>query len=328
MTPTSTPAASTAPPSGSALLEEEARQHPYWKSNSYALLVGNLSNTLGFSIFYPYFPLMVREMGVEQNLDSVVGYLAGMYFLVSFLSGPVWGGLADHYGRRSMILRAGFGMGVGFTLSALMPSLTWFVLVFAVVGLANGYVPSGMGLIATNTPRRHLGWALSLAQSGTLIGTTVGPLVGAVLSGLMPTYRDLFFIAGGFSTLAGLVALFWVKERHTRPTEPFRLSILADSRVILRQPGMGVLMVLHTVFNLIYFGSTPVIALFVLSMAGGAPVIDGLRVETWMGLATLALTVASIAAMPLWGRALDRWEPGRVMAIGLGLSALSMLPLL
>ncbi|MDH5751412.1 MAG: MFS transporter [Deltaproteobacteria bacterium] len=300
-------------------------EYPFWRRNMAALALGNFCNTAGFSTYYPFLPMMVLETGTEMELETAVGLLVGLFFLMSTLLGPVWGAFADHYGRRSMVLRAGFGMSAGFALMNLAPSLGWFIPLFMLVGITNGYVPAALSLAAANTPQKKMGLALSTLQTGSVIGVSLGPALGAYLASLLPSYRDLFWVSSAASFTAGLAALLLVRERHVRPREPFRVHLIADSLVILRQRGLGLLMFLSFLFNFTFFGSTPVVALLVIEMAGGAREVDGLRVDTWVGVTTLSMTVASTLALPVWGRLLDRYEPARLLMIGLGLTALVLL---
>ena len=313
-------------PTKSAPLAESPFEHT-WRGNTLALSLGAFHNTMGFTIYFPFLPFIVMEMGVEGELETVVGMLVGAFFVVSFLLGPVWGGMADHFGRKTMVLRAGFGMGIGFALLAMAPNLWWFLPFYALVGVFNGYVPAAMALVATNTPPRRMGRAISTLQTLLLLGTTVGPALGAFLAGVLPMYRYLFWFSSGASLVAGTVALFFTREVHIRPEGPFRLHLIADARKILRAPRMGLLMMLNFIFSLSFFGSTTVVAVYTLQMAKGQTHMDGLAMETWVGLVALALTISSALAAPVWGRLLDRFEPRLVLAIGLGLTTASLLPI-
>jgi len=48
----------------------------------------------------------------------------------------------------------------------------------------------------------------------------------------------------------------------------------------------------------------------------------------WIGAVALGLGVSAVVAMPIWGRVLDRTEPGRVLAFATGAAALTHVPLL
>ena len=295
----------------------DGERYPHWRRNMRALAVGTFCNTLGFTVCFPYLALIVQELGVTGHLATWVGVIAGGFFTVSFLLAPVWGTFADHFGRRSMVLRAGLGMSVGFALLGLSGSMAWFLPCFVLVGTCNGYVPAAIALVATNTPRRSMGRALATVQSAALVGTTCGPAVGAFLAGALPRYRDLFWVSSAMSLLAGTLALAFARETGERPPGPFRLTVLRDSRVILRVPTLWVLYLVSFLFSIAMFGSTTVIALYVLEIARDPAGLRGISLESWVGIATMALTISSAAAAPLWGRWLDRFEPGRVLALSL-----------
>src|SRR5687767_5469880 len=93
-------------------VDEESRQYPYWRSNRWAIPLANLLCGLGFNLGWPFVPLMVRGLGIQENLETWVGTMLLAFYLVAFFVNPVWGSIADHYGRKLMVLRAMFGMGV------------------------------------------------------------------------------------------------------------------------------------------------------------------------------------------------------------------------
>ena len=94
-----------------AAADEESRQFPYWRRNLRVLPAANLLCSLGFFMSWPFLPLMVRGLGVHENLETWVGYMMLVFYLISFAVNPIWGGIADHYGRKIMVLRAMVGMG-------------------------------------------------------------------------------------------------------------------------------------------------------------------------------------------------------------------------
>lgn len=297
--------------------DPDLQRFPHWRRNTAALSVGVFCNTMGFTVSFPYLALIVKGLGAHGNVETWVGLLAGGFFTVSFLLQPVWGTFADYFGRKSMVLRAGLGMFLGFAALGMVSSMTWFLPLFIVVGTCNGYVPSAVALVATNTPRRSLGKALSTVQSMQLLGTACGPVLGAWLATTFPSTRDLFWVSCVMSGLAGTVALLLVHEQMERPDTRFRLTVLQDTAIILRVPASWVLFLISFLFATAMFGSTPVIALYVMEITRGGHGLGSLGLETWVGLATMALTISSAVAAPLWGRWLDRFEPERVLALSL-----------
>jgi len=75
------------------------------------LWVTQVVSEVAFSFALPFLPLYIRELGVEDVAE--VGLWAGVMsagFSVSMATmGPVWGWVADRYGRRLMVQRAMFG---------------------------------------------------------------------------------------------------------------------------------------------------------------------------------------------------------------------------
>ena len=145
-------------------------RYRHWRRNANTIAAGNLLTNLGWSAAFAFLPLVVQDMKTGGTLELWVGIISFAYFCMSCLFTPVWGVLADHYGRKSMVLRAGLGMGVGFTLTSFMDKPLHLLLAMMLVGLANGYVPAGQVLVATNTPRDRVGGALAFTQSFAWIG--------------------------------------------------------------------------------------------------------------------------------------------------------------
>lgn len=309
--------APNSPSAETVIRQSGGEDNPYWRRNTRTLALGNLMVNLGWSTSFAFLPLVVRDMGVGGNLERWVGAIVFSYFAMSCVSTPVWGVLADYYGRKSMVLRAGLGMGVGFTLLSMVTDPLPFLLLMMVVGLANGYVPSGLALIATTTPRTQMGGALALAQVGAWLGTMIGPLAGAALMGVLPQHRHLFTVTGLIMLAAGLLALFLVREQHVRPLHSLRINLRADVRRLLQVPELWVLYYMSFLFAATVFGSTTVVSLFTLQMLETQPVFGGYGVETWIGITALGLTVASVMVLPVWGSLLNRYEPVRLLRIQL-----------
>ena len=167
-------------------------RHAHWQRNARALAAGNVLINIGWNASFAFLPLIVESLGVVRNLALWVGAMMFGYHAVSCVFTPVWGVLADHYGRKSMVLRAGFGMAAGFGVLSITSDPLLFLIVMVLTGLANGYVPAGQALVATSTPREHMGGALALTQAGAAGGMLLGPLVGAALLAWLPTSQLLF----------------------------------------------------------------------------------------------------------------------------------------
>lgn len=284
------------------------------------------SHTLGFGIVNPFFPLILKDMGATGRLEIWVGYAMGSYFTLSFFLTPLWGVVADHYGRKLMALRTSLGMATIFLLLPAMPSMGWFLFLFILMGTTNGFIPATSALIATNTPNRSMGRSLSFVQTGTLIGGALGPAVGAVIASLLPAYRYLYWVSAASLLTGGMLTMFFARERHQRPAAPFRFHLWEDLQVILRIPNFLVLMLITFTHTFVFLGAGTIVSIFTLDLLASQGIHTGSQVNYWVGAVTLALTLASAMAVPFWGRRLDRYGAGRILAVSLLAGALGSIP--
>lgn len=307
--------------------DEESQKFPYWRRNLRVVPLANLLCGLGFSLSWPFVPLMVRGLGVHEHLETWVGYMLLVFYLISFVVNPIWGGIADHYGRKVMVLRAMLGMGFAMMLVPFASTPIWFASLFMLIGLFNGFTPAGVALLVANTPPTRIGSAVSLAQTGGLVGQALGPAVGAVLAALIDRQHWLFWISGGLMLSGGtLVALFVHEVKQLAPGR-WRPQWVSSLRELLAVRRMGSLFLLAFLFSVMWYGSVTNISVFVLQLLEAQPADAGTE-AFWVGAAAMAMAVSMLVALPLWGRVLDRVGPARVLAFSAAASVITHLPLL
>ena len=314
-------------PTASHAAEEESRQFPYWRRNLRALPPANLLCGLGFSLAWPFLPLMVRDLGVEENLETWVGYMLLVFYLVSFAVNPIWGGIADHYGRKLMVLRAMLGMGGAMMLVPFASTPIMFASFVMLIGVFNGFTPAGVALLVANTPPTRIGRAISLAQTGGMVGQALGPALGALLAAAIDRQHWLFWISGGFMLSGGLLVALFVREVKQLAPGPWRPHWLGSLRDLLAVPRIGLLFLLALLFSVMWYGSVTNISLFVLQLleTQGA---DPEREAFWVGTAAVAIALSMLVALPFWGRMQDRIGPARVMTFAAAATVITHLPLL
>ncbi len=291
------------------------------------LPVANMLCALGFAVSFPFLPLMVRGLGVTENLGPWVGTMMFVFFTVSFAANPVWGSIADHFSRKLMVLRAMLGMGVMMSLVPLAPSPLAFAAMFCAIGLFNGFTPAGMSLLVANTPPRKIGSVLSYAQTGNLVGQTMGPALGTLLAGFMAHHHSMFSVSGGLLFCGGLLVLFFVHEVRQPAPGPWRLDWIGHLRDVLKAPRMGALFVVSFLFTMMWSGNVTIVTLFMLDLLAANPGTAGGETR-WIGAAAMGLAFSSVIAMPLWARVIDRVGPARVMRWTGTAAIVTQLPLL
>jgi MFS family permease len=87
-----------------------------WKRNLWVLWVGVFFTASSFSMVIPFLPIFLLQIGVHQHTEMWSGLIFGASFFAGALSSPFWGRVADKYGRKPMIIRAGFVLFVIYTL--------------------------------------------------------------------------------------------------------------------------------------------------------------------------------------------------------------------
>lgn len=305
----------------------ESRQYPHWRRNLLVLPPANLLCGLGFNLSWPFVPLMVRGLGVHENLETWVGAMLLFFYLVSTTASPLWGGIADHYGRKLMVLRAMLGMGVAMMLVPFAPTPLWFAGLIMVVAVFNGFTPAGIALLVANTPPARIGRALAYAQTGGHLGHALGPAVGAVLAALVDRHHALYWISGGLMLSGGILVVLFVREVKQLAPGPWRPQLLGSLRELAAVPRIVPLFVLAFLFSVMWHGSVINISVFVLQLLEGVGADAG-EEAYWVGAAAVALAVSMLVATPVWGRVIDRIGSGRVLAFGIAATAITHLPLL
>lgn len=309
------------------LSDEASRKFPHWRRNQLVLPIANVLCGLGFSLAWPFVPLMVRGLGVTEHLETWVGYMLLVFYLIGFVVNPIWGSIADHYSRKMMVLRAMLGMGCTMMLVPFAPTPLWFAGLLMLIGVFNGYTPAGVALLVANTPPARIGRVVSLAQTGGLVGMAMGPAVGAALAALMDHPHSLFWMSSALMLSGGTLVALHVHEVKQVPQGRWRPQWIGSLRELLAVPRIGVLLLLAFLFSLMWHGSVTNISVFVMQLLQ-AQHADASAEAFWVGAAAMGLALSMLIAMPFWGRILDRAGPARVLAFSIAATVVTHLPLL
>ena len=305
---------------------EESRKFPYWRHNLKVLPIATLLCSLGYALSWPFLPLMLRDLGVSENLETWVGYIMLAFNIIGFAISPIWGDIADHYGRKIMVLRAMLGMGVIMMLVPFAQTPLWFAVMVVSIGFFYGYMNASMALLVANTPPRRIGSALAYAQTGGLVGQTIGPAVGALLAAVIDPQHWLFWISGGLMLSGGVLVALFVREKKHTASGPWRPDWIGSLRDILEVPRTATLYFLSFLFAALWYGNVAIVSIYMLQLLAAQPPEAGSE-AFWVGAAAVGLAVTSIVAVPLWGRALDRFGPSRVLMFATAAAALTHAPL-
>lgn len=296
-----------------------------WRKNLIVLWFGQFLVMAGMTMIIPFLTLYLQfELGLSDTHE--IGVWAGVIFagnfVTAFIFQPIWGKLADRYGRKMMLLRSGFGMAIVMVLMGFATSPWHLLLLRMLNGTISGFNPASIALISATTPKERMGFAMGIIQSGAMAGTLMGPFIGGLLADAVG-YRPIFYITGTLLFAASLLALFVVKENFdlAKAASRAQASVMEGLKRISRIPQ---LMSLFGVTFLIQFANMSpmtLMPLLVQELHGTTANLAFLA-----GFVGSATGLSNMLASPLLGRLSDRIGAERVLAVSLIGASLAFIP--
>jgi len=272
-----------------------------WRKNLYAIAIAQFIALGGGNLVFPFMPFYVKELGVTGQSEIALwsGLLGTATGAMLFVFSPIWGSLADRFGRKPILLRAYIGALVTMTLQGTVQNVWQLVALRALQGMFVGTIPVATALVAASAPRERVAWSLGILQMGLFSSQFVGPLVGGGLAasiGIRPT----FFFTGGFYLLSFLLVFTQVEERFERPAKEDRTSFAQGVRMVFGRRPLLVLIAFVFFLNAGPSFVRPVIPLLVASFD------STLGAETLSGIAFAALSLTSAFAALAASRVQER----------------------
>src|SRR3954469_21222030 len=85
-----------------------------WERTGWIAGAPPFGRMIGFGLSMPFIPLYVQALGVHDRAEVALwsGVLAGSAALALAFMAPIWGALADRYGRKAMLVRSMLGGAV------------------------------------------------------------------------------------------------------------------------------------------------------------------------------------------------------------------------
>ena len=227
----------------------------------------------------PFLPLYFEQLGLTDVGDIALwsGLSLGVTPAITALMAPLWGRLADVYGRKIMVQRS--LVSFVFVMAAMaFAREPWHVFALrAVQGLFAGYGALTLTMAADVAPPDKTAYAIGFVQTAQRIGPALGPVIGGVVAQAVGL-RNAFFVTASFYLLAVLVVTFGYDERSVLERDKGGEQSRMTVRSVLAFENFLLLMVV--IFGLQYVDRSfgPVLPLFVGSLgadSGSVPLIAG-----------------------------------------------------
>jgi MFS family permease len=141
----------------------------------------------------PYFTQILPELGDRGARWAGVLYVVPTVF--SALAAPLWGRLADRFGRKRLLLRAQLGLALSFLLAGWADSLTMFTAALVLQGILGGTFAASNGYLGAALEGPRLSKALTLMQGSARAALVFAPIVVGTLSPWMSPHRQYALLA-------------------------------------------------------------------------------------------------------------------------------------
>jgi len=272
-----------------------------WKRTLYIMFLAQMVSMIGFSSIFPFLPLYVKSLGSSSRLSTEL--LAGLVFsaqaFTMMLASPIWGALADRWGRKLMVERAMFGGAVVLGMMAFVRSAEKLVVLRAAQGLITGTIGAANALVAAEAPRKHTGYAMGLMQVGMGLGLGLGPIIGGAVADALG-YRAAFYVTASLLVMAGIIVYFGVQESFSIPAsmQDRRGGLFSEWPRLLSSPGVLMIYGLRFINQMGRMIFIPILPMFILAL-----IDNPARVNSLTGL-VIGLASASTAIFAVF---LGKW---------------------
>ena len=295
-----------------------------WERTLYILAFNQLASTAGFSSVFPFLPLYVEELGSTTGLSIEV--LAGLVYsgqaFSMMLASPIWGNLADRFGRKMMIQRATFGGTVLLLMMAFVRSAEELVLLRVLQGLVSGVIAANNALTASLAPRERSGYAMGVLQMSMGVGIAIGPLLGGAIADAFG-YRMAFYATAALLFAAGMVVTLWVREPARPPAKDDQPAptFVQEWKSIFKASGVPATFVLRFLTQMGRMMVFAILAFFARELLENEAQINS-TVGLMMGITSGAATLSAVYL----GKLGDRIGHRKILIAATAASGLVYLP--
>ncbi len=294
-----------------------------WRRNLFWVWASLFLAMAGFGFAYPVLPFFlvdgygVTDPGTRDFFVAMFAFAGNFGFL---LFSPLWGRLADHYGRKMMMTRANACSAVLLPLIAVMPGPWWLVSLRFCIGAFAGVASAALTLVACSTPEKHRGMAMGAISSAIFSGNLAGTVAGGFCASAFG-YSATFGCCGAIMLVAAFISLTLVEERN-RPVRPAAPVQLLPRWHIPRLGKIWYLMLLMLAMGYVQQVDGPFLPILVDLVLQS----DSSEALRWSGILGGACAAAGIAGGFLIGMCADRFAGDKVGLVICIAGAVFMLP--
>jgi len=295
-----------------------------WRRTLYAIGVGELLAVAGFNTSTPIIPFFLQDLGVTNpaRLKLLAGLVQALPSISLVFFSPIWGSIADNYGRKPMLLRAMFGGTVVMLLMGMVGAPWQLIVLKTIQGCITGTIAAATIMVASISPPEEVGYGLGLLQMAIFLGASLGPLFGGLIADLLGR-RANFFATSLLLLGAGIVTARFAEDNFSPPArrKSIRASMLPDFRPLARSRALWSLMAVIAADQIAGSVVSPFLPLYIQQLR-----VDAAHVASTTGVVIGLGAVASALAAIIVGRFSHRLGYRRVLIVCMTGAALFIVP--
>jgi len=281
-----------------------------WKRTFISAFVAQIFSIVGFSFCLPFLPFFIADLGVVDKAEQAwwAGIAMSSAGCTLAVFAPLWGILADRYGRKAMVVRAMLAGTVVLWLMSLVRTVGQLVLCRLLQGAFTGTVAASVALVASVTPPRRSGFTLGMMQTAVFLGVSLGPLAGGVVADHLG-YRAAFRMGAVIILFGGLLVYYGTREDFT-PPEPADRRVRGTFRKIMASPGFLAAVVVLLSVRFSNTLANPSFPLIVKDILGVSP-----RLNSVTGSIICVAALSGALSAAVCGHFGDRWGHKRILLL-------------
>ncbi len=182
------------------------------RGNLLVLIISWVILHFAFSMIFPYESPYIEALGASPFIIGALGSLGNIILTIVRIPGSY---IADHYGRRQIIVTMTFGIAIAQLIYALAPDWTFIILAVLLSNLCLIYQPALEAITADSIPPEKRGLGFAMVRTIPDILTIFSPLIAGYIvenMGLVPGMRIIYTLTFIFALMAAIIRLFFLKE--------------------------------------------------------------------------------------------------------------------
>jgi ACDE family multidrug resistance protein len=209
-------------------LREMSRDHSRALSIVYA---ASISLMMGVNFIQPALPALTVPFGVS---DSALSLIMTLFTAPAIVLSPIFGVIADLYGRRLLLAGGLIVFGIFGTAMAFAPSFGWLLAFRTLQGVGfSAVIPLTIVLIGDLLEGEQEIGGQGLKVFLDRIGYLVFPPLGGLLATIAWFWPFVFYV---LTIPVGFAALFWMPETKGKNSDGGTLAYLGDILRLTRHP--------------------------------------------------------------------------------------------